>query len=83
MKIALPKNIKLEELMKNKEINTTDSLISFKFSNELKKDTLYISSIFGINKPIFDKTEYSTIKNFFLDVYSSLNNQILLKKEEE
>jgi hypothetical protein len=83
MKIALPKNIQIEELMKNKETSTADSSINFKFNNELKKDTLYINSTFEINKPIFDKTEYSTVKSFFQNVYSLLNNQILLRKKQE
>ncbi len=83
MKIALSKNIKVEELTKNKETEMPDSSIRFSYNNEIKNDTIYISSIFEINKPVFDRQDYGELKKFFENIYNLLNDQVLLKKQEE
>ncbi len=83
MQVALSKDIVLEELAKNKEIEMPDSSLGFKYSNELKNDTIYISSTLEINKPVIDKQDYVQLKKFFENIYSLLNNQILLRKKED
>jgi hypothetical protein len=83
MEIVLPKEFKLEDLNSNKTIQTADSSLSFKYTNEVKKDTIVINSTFEINKSIFESADYKTLVNFFQNTFSLLNNQILLRKKEE
>jgi hypothetical protein len=83
MKIALSKGMAAEELAKNKEIEMPDSSMSFTYSNELKNDTIFISSTLQINKPVFDKQDYKQVKKFFEDIYGLLNNQVLLRKKDD
>jgi hypothetical protein len=79
MEITLPKEIKVEELSKDKEMRARDSSVAFSYHNEIKNDVIYVNSSFDIYKPIFDKGEYADLKKNFKSIYSLSNNQILLQ----
>lgn len=83
IEIAIPKNLNVEELMRNKTIRTADSSIAFTCFTDYKNDTLYINSSFEVNDPIFYKEDYEMVRQFFKNVYILLNNQVLLKRKEE
>ncbi len=83
MKIALSKGMIIEELAKNKEIEIPDSSISFTYNNEFKNDTIFISCALEIKKPVFNKQDYTQVKKFFENIYSLLNNQVLLRKKDD
>jgi len=83
MEIAVPKNITVEELMRNKTIRTSDTSMMFSCMNEYKNDTLFINSTFEIKYAIFLKEDYEMVRQFFKNVYTLLNNQILLKRKEQ
>jgi hypothetical protein len=83
IEIVLPKDVRVEELPKNKEIYTPDSSILFVYHNEIRGDTIKISSSIEIKKPIFSKQEYAALKITFEKIYSQLNNQIVLRKKDE
>lgn len=81
IEIKLPEEIKAEKLEKDKVVQSKDSMITFRYHNELKKDTIYISSSFEINKPSFTKDEYPGLHRSFENIYSLLNNQVVLRKK--
>jgi len=81
--IRLAKNMQLEELPKNKEIYSADSSVVFMYKNDISNAMLSITSSLEIKKPIFDKQEYAALKKVFENIYSLLNNQVLLQKKEE
>ncbi len=83
IKIALPKEIKAEEFPKSKEIYNEDSSVVFTYRNDINKDSIIITSTIDIKRPIFEKQEYASIKKTFENIYSLLNNQILLRRKEE
>ena len=82
IKIALPKNITLEELPKPQEIFNADSSLVFSFSNEVKDNTISISNSMEVKKAIFDKQEYASLKEIFEKAYGLVNNRILLRKKQ-
>jgi len=55
----------------------------FSCTNEYKNDTLFINSTFEIKYAIFLKEDYEMVRQFFKNVYTLLNNQILLKRKEQ
>ena len=83
IEIVLPKEIKVEELTKDKKVQVVDSSVAFIYQNEIKKDTIYINSSFEINKPIFEKTEYADLRKNFKLIYSLLSNPISLRRIEK
>ena len=82
IKIALPKDITVEELPKPKKIYNADSTIVFSFYNEVKNDTIHISNSMEVKKAIFDKQEYASLKEAFEKAYGLINNRILLRKKQ-
>jgi len=82
IQIALPPDIKLEELAKEKEITGADNSLAFRIKSEIKNDTIYINSSFEINKPFFNKSEYPALRKDFEKIYSLLNSQVLLRRKK-
>lgn len=80
IEISLPPKIKVEELPKDKELNVTDSSVSFIFHNEIKNNTIYINCSLEINKPVFEKTQYADLRENFKIIYSLLSNPVLLRR---
>lgn len=81
IEVVLPVDLTAEELAANRTLRMADSSIIFKYHNEIKNNTVFISSEFDINEPVFEKEVYVDIKEFFKNIYGTLSNQVLLKKK--
>lgn len=55
--------------------------------NHLYQTSIHLHSTSSItleiNKPVIDKQDYAELKKFFENMYSQLNNQILLRKKDD
>lgn len=82
MEIAVPPGMKVEELLKNKSIRTSDTSMTFSCFTALKNDTIIVNSSFEINRGVFLREEYEMVRLFFKNIYGLLSNQILLKRKQ-
>ena len=83
MAIRLTGGLKPEELPMNREVYNADSTIVFLYSNEIKHDTVFISTTLEIKKAIFENKDYPSVKKTFDKISALLSNQIVLRKEED
>ena len=82
MQINLPASYTADELPKIITLRAPDS--SFFYKRTITKEGLriHITTVFSVAKPLFDKTEYEGVKDFFQRMYALQNEEILLIKRK-
>jgi len=80
--IYIPPIFSIEDIPKSIFIHMEDSAVMFKREIVSGNNQLLIRNSFTINRPDFDKEEYSGLKTFFDKIYGLINEQIILKKKE-
>ncbi|HWB25098.1 MAG TPA: DUF3857 domain-containing protein [Chitinophagaceae bacterium] len=80
MNLTLPANFSADDLPADKAVATADSGIVFMRSYYKNAAGLHASLTFKINKPLFLKEEYPSVKDFFSKMYGLLNEEILLRR---
>ena len=80
--VAIPQNFSVDEVPKSIFIRMEDSAVMFKREILSSPSQVLIRNSFVINRPLFDKEEYSSLKSFFDKVYALMNELIVLKKKE-
>ena len=81
MRIKVPNNFSIEDLPKDVSIQKEDSSALFERSiSKQSNNLLLIHDSFILKNAIFPKEDYPALKSFFDKVYTLINEEILLKK---
>ena len=80
--LFIPPGFQTEAIPKNATVWSPDS--SFYFNRSYSKDdeSITISEVFEVKKCTFQKEEYPNIAEFFRNVYTLMEEQIILKKKK-
>ncbi len=82
LNVVVPPGFAIEETPKSVLIRMPDSSVMFKREIFSSSNQVLIRNSFNINRALFEKEEYRTLKTFFDKVYVLINEQIVLKKKE-
>lgn len=80
-KLTLPKELKIVELPKSLLIKIPDNSASCMYKIEKIENTINLTYLFSINKPIFDEKEYLDVRLFFDAVVKKHAEPIVLVTE--
>jgi len=81
--VLVPPGFTIDEVPKPGLIRMPDSSIMFKKEYFYNQNSILVRTSFTISRPEFEKEEYTAVHNFFDKVYSLINEQIILKKNDE
>lgn len=81
LKFTLPKGYKVESLPESKSFALPSKGGGYFYSIKQQDGYLMIISRFAINKPVFNPSEYTHLKEFFAKIVDKQAEQIVLKKE--
>ncbi|MFL5811278.1 MAG: DUF3857 domain-containing protein [Flavisolibacter sp.] len=78
--LQLPQKFSVNYLPKNTLLRTADTAIMFRVMYEANNGKLIFRNNFQLQRPVYDKEEYSAVKEFFERIYSMINERIIFKK---
>lgn len=79
--VKTPEGFVLDHMPPNQMLRSIDSSILFKRTYFYENNTLVLRHIFEVRKPVYEKAEYTTLKEFFHKMYGMINEQIVLKRK--
>ena len=82
MVIDLPAAFEVNHLPTNINLIAADTSFSFKRKFGYENGKLMMSEIFEINSPVFDKSSYQGIYEFFNKMYAQLKEEVVIKKKK-
>lgn len=82
LQVKIPPSFEIDHLPKNIVVRAPDSSFFYKRIFLSDSEHIYMSQQFEIMRPIFDKEDYSGVKEFFDRVYQLMNEEIILKRKE-
>jgi Domain of Unknown Function with PDB structure (DUF3857) len=78
--ITIPDNFTIEGVPKNLVIIANDSSMTFKRQILQQDNILLFKYSFEIERAIFSKEEYSSVREYFRKIYGAVQEQIILRK---
>lgn len=80
--LDIPSDFEIEHLPKNLIVRAPDSSFFFKRSFSSTADHIFFSQTFEIKEPIFDKSQYKGVQEFFERAYQLMSEEIVLKRKK-
>ncbi len=80
MEMEIPGGYKVEELPVNMKQTLNNNDIQFEYNAKTQDRTISINSSLIINKTVFQKTEYSALRTYFMNLIKKYEEQIVFKK---
>ncbi len=80
--VKIPEGYKVENIPESKVFKTKKNKAQYLYSMKQVGNNIVLTSIFAINKPIFNEKEYHELKAFYDDVIKKQSEQIVFKKKE-
>jgi hypothetical protein len=82
LQFSLPANFEVDHLPKNMLVIAPDSSFSYQRTFSTDGKDVYMSQLFTVAKPVFQKNEYDGIFDFFKRMYALRNEEIVIKKKK-
>jgi len=79
--LTIPDNYAFEAIPKNEVILANDSSLTFKRQTIQQENVLIFKYTFEINRAIFSKEEYESVREYFRKMYAAIQEQIILRKK--
>ena len=80
--MTIPPTFQIEQLPKNIMVRAPDTSFFFKRVFAFDSTHILLTESFEINQPVFDKANYSAIKDFFSKAYALMEEEIVLTKKK-
>lgn len=81
MEIGLPASFEVDHVPKNTILRMPDSSIYFQRRVTHDAGRIYLSQLFGIKRPAYDKDEYPGIQDFFKRLHALMAEEIVLRRK--